>query len=144
MVNIVICSDAPLQMHIIVDGCEDILFCNMLWNQVCNISLNCSDTLFQCLVFFHNLLQSRIIYQFCNTNSLRVLNFRNPASDIYHHRRKNFYVTCLCLNPERRNCSILNLICQITVNSCACLCNYFSGRRIQYILCQNLSVDTVL
>ena len=96
----------------------------MLWNQVCNISLNCSDTLFQCLVFFHNLLQSRIIYQFCNTNSLRILNFRNPASDIYHHRRKDFYVTCLCLNPERRNCGILNLVCQITVNGQAVRSQY--------------------
>ena len=33
------------------------------------------------------------------TDRLRVLKLRNPASDVNHHRRKNLDISCLCLNP---------------------------------------------
>ena len=137
-------SNAPLQMHIIVDGCEDILLGNMLRNQICNISLNSSNTVLQWLVLLHDLSQNRIVYQFCHANRSRIRNLRNPSLDINHHGRQNLDISCLCLNPNSRHCCILNLISKITCHGGSRRSQHLTGRRIQHILSQNMSVNTIL
>ena len=41
MIDIIIMSDAILQMHIVVDRCKNIIFCDMLRNQIMNILTDC-------------------------------------------------------------------------------------------------------
>ena len=39
-------------MHIIINGCEDIIFCNMLWNQIIQVKWNSilqEETIGECL-----------------------------------------------------------------------------------------------
>ena len=39
MVDVIIRSHAIFKMHIIVDGREDVLFCNMLRDQIVNVTV---------------------------------------------------------------------------------------------------------
>ena len=115
----------------------------MLWNQISDVSLDCLNAVLESIVFFHNLLQYRIVYKLGNAKFLRIFDLRNPTCNINHHRRENLYVTSLCLYPYCRHCSILDLISQFSCNSSSCLCDHFTCRRIKYIFSENLSFDTV-
>ena len=137
-------SDTPLQMHIVVDGCEDILFCNMLRDQIRNVSLDRLDTILKGIILFHDLSKNRIINQLGNTKLSRVLDLRDPASDVNHHRRKNLDIAALCLNPYSRNCGILDLLSKLSCHGSSCLSDHLSGSRVKNFLCKNMSVDTVL
>ena len=62
MVDIIVKSDSVFQMHIVVDRSKNIFFCNMLRNQIMNISLNGSLDIFKVVILFQNLFENRVIY----------------------------------------------------------------------------------
>ena len=63
MVDVICVAHLLLQMHIIVNGSKDIFLCNVLWNQVVDISAH--SLLKRLLVgasFFQDRSQGRVIY----------------------------------------------------------------------------------
>ena len=62
MVDIVVISDAVLQMHVIVDGSDDILFRDMLRNQLMDAVMDGFFDGIQIVIFFQNFFKNRIIY----------------------------------------------------------------------------------
>lgn len=52
VVDVIIVSNAVFQMHIVVNRSKNIFFCNVLRNQIVNISANCSFLLFKSVIFF--------------------------------------------------------------------------------------------
>ena len=55
-------------------------------------------------------------------------------SQIYHHRRKNFDISCFTLNPYIWNSGILNIISKLASHFCTCCCNNFTCCYINNIL----------
>ncbi len=141
MVDIIIISQTILQMHIIVNRSKNIFFCNMFRNQLMHMMTNCFFQIFFILMFFHKLRQSRIIYQFCNSQFFWFT--IHKTGKIHHHIRKNFDISLFCLDPYKRNCRILNRICQFFCNLCSCFCQNLSCCCVNHILSQNLSGNTV-
>ena len=62
MVDIVIISDAIFQMHIVVNGSQNIFFGNMLRNKIMDISLNSGFDVFEIIIFFQDFFKHRIVY----------------------------------------------------------------------------------
>ena len=141
LINIVIITNTILKMHIIINRSNNIFFCNMFRNQIMDVSADCILDFFQFCIFFQNLCQHWIINQLCNTDFFRIHIY--IMAQINHHIGQNFCVTLFCLNPDIRNCRILDCICQFTVNFLTCFCQHFTCTRIHNILCQYMSVDAV-
>ena len=97
--------------------------------------------IFFIFMLFHKLCQSRVIYQFCNSQFFWVT--VHKTGKFYHHIRKNFNISFFCLDPHKRNCRILNGICQFFCNFCSCFCQNLSCCCINHIFSQNLSCNTV-
>ena len=62
MIDIVIISNAVLQMNIVVNGSNNIFLCDMLRNQLVDIALYSLFDLLFASGFFQYLFQRRIIY----------------------------------------------------------------------------------
>ena len=62
MVDIVVIADAVLQMHVIVDGSNDILLRDMLRNQLMDAVMDGFFDGIQIVIFFQNFFKYRIIY----------------------------------------------------------------------------------
>ena len=62
MVDIVIISDAIFQMHIVVNGSQNIFFGNMLRNKIMDISLDSGFDVFEIIIFFQDFFKYRIVY----------------------------------------------------------------------------------
>ena len=62
MVDIVLITDAVLQMQVIVNGSNNVFLGNMLRNQIVDLALNCFLDILDAFIFFQYLFQSRIIY----------------------------------------------------------------------------------
>ena len=62
MVDIVIVADAVLQMDIVVDGSDDILFRDMLRNQLLDAVMDGLFDGIQIVIFFQIFFKNRIIY----------------------------------------------------------------------------------
>ena len=63
MVNIICRTDLLLQMHIIINRCQDILLGNMLWHQVAYASADSRLQLRLIIAkFCQDILEHRIIY----------------------------------------------------------------------------------
>ncbi len=142
VVDIVIVSKAVLQVHIIVDGGNNILLGDMFGHQLMRILL---DGLGQLLRIIGELLQ--------NPGQHREVNFLMDAEilgaavhitgQIHHHIGENLYVLLLCLDVYKRNGSVLNGICQLRCNLCARRRQDLSRLRIHRIRGQNLVTDPV-
>ena len=142
MVNIVIITDTVFQMNIVVDGCKNIFLGNMLRNQFMYILLDRLGKSFRIFTeLFDNLCQYRIIYMLCDTQFFRIALYK--ACNVYHHIGKNLNVLFLCLDIYKRNCCILNGICQFSSNLRAGCCQNLSGQSIHNILCQDVMSDSV-
>ena len=62
MVDIIVISDAILQMNIIVNGSQYVFLRNVFWNQVMNVFLDCCLDIFDIVIFFQYFFQRRIVY----------------------------------------------------------------------------------
>ena len=62
MVDIVICTNAILQMDVVVDRSNDIFFCNMLRNQVMDRPLDRIFDIIDIIIFFQYFFKDRIVY----------------------------------------------------------------------------------
>ena len=62
MVDVVIVSNAVFQVHIVVNRSKNIFFCNMLRNQIMNISADRSFLFLESVIFFQNFFKHRVIY----------------------------------------------------------------------------------
>ena len=129
MINIVIIAKTVLQMHIIINGSNNIFLRNVLGNQLMDILLNCIRKRFGIFrIFFQKLRQNRIIYQFRNAQFFGIAVYK--MGNIHHHIGKNLHISFLCLNVHKGNRSILNRISQ--------LCGYFCSFFRQYLACQSV------
>ena len=145
VVDIVIITQTILQMHIVVNRSHDIFFCNMLRNQIMDISL---DSCFQLIniscCFLKEICKYRIVNKFCYTNLFRI-NVNNFLQ-IYHHIRKNFDISLFfrSVDPYIRNSSVLDPICNFSCHLCSSLSDYLACNRAYCILRKNMSWNTVL
>ena len=136
MVNIILVSNAILQMHIVVDGCKNILFCNMFWNQESHIFTDCFILLFFSLVFLQNFRQFRIVNFFCDSQRFFIC-FWQERIEIHHHIGENFLISSFFrLNKYIWNSCILNFISQFLCYKSSSLCNHLSCHRADSIFCQ--------
>jgi len=62
MVDIIIVTQTVFQMHIIVNGSKNIFLCNVLRNQLMDVTMDRCFQIVLIFIFFHQLCQSRIIY----------------------------------------------------------------------------------
>ena len=141
MVNIVIIAQPIFQMDIIVNGCQNILFCNMLWNQIMDIP---SDRLFNIvdiIVLFQNAFQHRIIYQFRDSYLFRI--HVHKIGDIHHHAGEHLDIALFCLYPHKRNRRVLNRVSHLFRHCRTLFCDDLTGCDIHHILSQHMAGDTV-
>ena len=141
VVNIIISSQSIFQVDIIVNGSKNIFHSNVFRNQFMNMTTNCFFQFIFIIIFFHQPFQFRIVNHLCNTQFFRVT--IHIMCQINHHIGKNFYISFFCLNPYKRNCRILNRICQFFCHFSSCFCQNLTWRSIYHVFCQNLSCDTV-
>jgi len=144
MVNVIIRSHAIFKMHIIVDGREDVLFCNMLRDQIVNVTFDQRFHLFDVSCgLFDNSRQNRIIYLLRNTYFFRI-DICNSLK-IYHHIRKDLDVSLFIFTfyPQIRNGIVLDLICKFTSNLRTFFSNYLSRKLTHRILCKYAACNTV-
>ena len=62
MVDIVICTNAILQMDVVVDRSNDIFLCNMLRNQVMDRPLDRIFDIIDIIIFLQYFFKDRIVY----------------------------------------------------------------------------------
>ena len=143
MIDIVIIAQTILQMHVIVNGSQNIFLGNMLGYQFMYILLDRFCQLLGIIAeLFQDLCQNRIIYQLMNTEISGIAIY--IMSQIYHQVRQYLYVLLLCLNIYERNGAVLNGICQLCGHLVSCGCDHFTGGRIYHICSQDLMTDTIL
>ena len=143
MVDIIIVAQAILQMHIIVDGSQDIFLGNMLGYQFMYVLLDCFCQLLGIIAeLFQDLGQNRIVYQFMDTEILGIAIY--IVGQIYHQIRQYFYSSLFGLDIYEGNCAVLDGICQLCGHLVSCGCDHFTGGRIHYICSQDLMTDTIL
>jgi len=83
MVDIIIITHAILKMHIVIDGCKNIFFCNVLRDQVMEISLDHPFHLIHISCgLFDDTCKYRVINLLCHSNLCRI-NIDNRLK-IYH------------------------------------------------------------
>ena len=83
MVDIVIIAQTILQMHVIVNRSKDIFFCNVLWNQLMNLTADCVLDILNILILFQDLSQNWIVNKFCHSHGRRIN--VHIVGDIHHH-----------------------------------------------------------
>ena len=145
MVDIIIISHAILKMHVVVDRCKNIFFCDVLRNQIMKISLNQSlHLIYITCRFFNDSCKNRIIYLLCHANLGRI-NINNSL-EVNHHIGKNLDISgsLFTLYPDVRYCRILDHISDLTSNLCSLFGNNFTCDRTYSILSEDLSWYTVL
>ena len=110
MVDIVIVAQTIFQMHVIVNGSKDIFFCDMLRNQLVDLTADCVLDILNILILFQYLSQNRIVHKLCHSH-LSGINV-HIVGDIHHHAGKDFDVALFTLDPYIGNCRVLDLVSQ--------------------------------
>ena len=142
MVDVVFVTDAVLQMHVIVNGSQNIFLGDMLRNQLVHILADCFCKRFGILrILFQNLCQYRIVYQLCHAQLLGITVY--IVSQLNHHAGKHFDFSFLSLDIYIGNCAVLNQVSQFCCYLGACCCQNFTGCGIHNILSQFVAADTV-
>ncbi len=126
MVDVIVISKAILQMHVVIDGGDDVLLGHMFGNQLMHILLDGLRQLLRIVgEFFQNLGQHRIIHLLTDAEIPGVT--VHIGSQVHHHVGKDFDVLLLCLDIDEGNRSILNGIRQLH--------GHFVSRRRQDLAC---------
>ena len=143
MIDIIIVAQTVLQMHIVVDGSQNVFLSNMLGYQFMYILF---DSFCQLLGILSELLQdlsqNRIVYQFVNTEISGIA--VNIMRQIHHKVGQDFYISLFGLNIYEGNSTVLDGICQFCSHLVTCGCNDLTGGRIHNISSQDLMTDTIL
>ena len=143
MVDIVFVSHMVFQMHTIIDRSKNILFGDMLRDQVGHASFNCLKTVRLLFVLLQDLLQNRVVY-FLGDSQFFLVRLRQKGMEIYHHIGKNLYaVSFLVLYVNKRNRCVLDLIRQLLRDESAGLSDHFSGLVADRILSKSCPGDAV-
>ena len=140
MVDIIIISHAILKMHVVVDRCKNIFFCDVLRNQIMKISLDQSlHLIYITCRFFNDSCKNRIIYLLCHANLGRI-NINNSL-EVNHHIGKDLDISgsLFTLYPDVRYCRILDHISDLTSNLCSLFSNNFTCDCTYSILSEDLS-----
>ena len=145
MVDIIIRTDAVLQMHVVVDGSQNVFLRNVLRNQLADASAKClckSLRILVVLVLKQDLTECRIVNLLCDAELFRIT--VHEVSDVHHQVGQNLHaVSGICLNPHIRDGRILNLICHLTGDGIPGTSENISVCLIDNILCQNVSGNAV-
>ena len=144
VIDIIVIAQTILQMHVIVNGGQNILLGNVFRDQIVNIALDSVFDILDICIFGKNSGQHRIINQLCHSQFfLFFLGQIHVSRKIYHHTGKHFDIAGLSLDPYIRNCRILDLISQLFCHLGARLSQDLPCGDIHYILGKNVSGDTV-
>ena len=141
MVNIVIISDAVLQVHVVVDGGKNIFLCDMLGNQIMNGSVHSLLKLLRVGILFQKLFQHRIIDQLRDSHFFRI--HIHEVSDIYHHAGEHLYIALFRLNPHIGNRRVLNPVRQFSVRLGSGLCQHLARSGIHHVFRQHMAGNPV-
>jgi len=140
VVDIIGISCAVFQMHVVVDRCKNIFFCDVLRNQIMKISLDQSlHLIYITCRFFNDSCKNRIIYLLCHANLGRI-NINNSL-EVNHHIGKDLDISgsLFTLYPDVRYCRILDHISDLTSNLCSLFSNNFTCDCTYSILSEDLS-----
>ena len=147
MIDIILEADAVLDVNVVVDRSEDILFGDVLRDQLVNVAL---DLLLELLLVGELIEQSlklgivnSLVDAQLRKNLIGALE-RNMCSNIYHSVGENLDVALLGLNGNGENTRILDLVSQLVVNPAACRRNDLTGIGIDHVLGKNEAYDTVM
>ncbi len=147
MVDIIAVSDAELKMHIIIDGSENILFRNVLRDQVVNME---PDILFRALriklsvlsgIPVQEFLQVRIINQLGYAKLLRIA--VDVGCEVDHHVGQDFHIPLFGSQNHTAHSRVLDPVSHLLRHLLALGGKDLSGRGIHYVLRQHMSGDTV-
>ena len=143
MIDIVIVAQTVLQMHIVVDGSQNIFLCNVLGHQFMYVLLDSFCQLLRIIAeLFQNLCQNRIIYQLMDTEVSGIAVY--IMGQIHHQVGQYLYRSLFGLDIYKRYCTVLDGIGQFCGHLITCGCDHFTGGRIYYICSQDLMTDTIL
>ena len=147
MIDIIVVADAIFQMHVIVDGCKNILSGDMLRNKLRDTSSDRNFQFFSICGIVKDFTENRIIYQFRNSETLLVFRCQafHPSVDVDHHGRKDLDLAVYAFhsNVYVAHCRILDAVCEFTRYSCTCFSENFTGLLIDNVVCQNVTGDSV-
>ena len=144
MVDIVVIAHAVLKMHVIADRSKDIVLCDMLRDQVVDVT---PDHVLHFIDIpgrlFDNACKYRIIYLLSHSDFQRI-NVNNGLK-IYHHIRKHLNVPGLVLSfyPQVRRGRVLDLIRDLAGDLCPLFGHNLFCQRAHYIFRKDPTCHTV-
>ena len=143
MVDIIVVSDAVLQMDVIVNGSQNVFLGNMLRDQLMDVL---TDRLRKLLrisgMLIQNFLQLRIIYQLRHAKLSRIA--VHIMGNINHHAGKDLHIPFLSLHIDIGNRRVLDLVRQLRRHLRPGRRDQLSRRGIHHILRQHKAADPVL
>ena len=144
MIDVIIVSDAVLKMNIIVDGSENVFLCNMLRDQVVDVTPDHALHLIDVACgFFDDACQNRIVNLLRHADLFRI-NI-NDCLKVYHHIGQNLDISgsILSFYPQILSRRILDRVSNLAGNLCPFFSHNFTCERAYNIFCQDTSVYTV-
>ena len=143
MVDVIVITNAILEVNVVIYGSKYVFLCNMLWYEVWHVSLYGSlELLCIIAILLEESLENRIIYSLHNAKLSRIK--IHIVGNVDHHIRKNLNVSLLCLDHNIRNCCILNCVCKLLWYCCSSFSDNLSCARIDSILSKDMSCYTSL
>ena len=143
MVDIVGISHAIFQMHVVVNGSQNIFLRNMHGDQLMHIFLNGSFYIINIIVLVQNGFQHRIVNQLGDAQISRVA--IHVSRQIHGHIGQDLHLAAfLTGNKNRRNGGVLDSYGQLLCNDSAGFGQDFAGVCIHHVFCQREILDTIL
>ncbi len=141
MVDVIVIADPVLQMHVVVDGRENIFLCDMLGNEVMGMK---PDRLQQILVeriLIHEFSQDGIVNHLRDAETLRIA--LHPVGQVNHHAGEDLHIMAIRLNDYIGNSGVLDLVRQFLRDVGAGLGQDLTCTLIHHVLREGMSRDTV-
>ena len=144
MVNVVGGANAVAQAADIVDGCKDIVFDDVFWNQViCSVHDHLTQ-LFIRVAAIQNFTQYRETYLFINTDLFEF--FLGVAGGVIkqvnHTIGDNLYDAVTAFEEYGVNTCALDLFCFCTGQNFVWFCHHFTGTAVDDWFSNNVTVDS--
>ena len=145
VVDIIKVAESGIQIQTIGDACEDIIFGDMLRDQLMDVL---ADGFFEiCLlgVFCHELFQDRIVNALRDAHLIHVfLGEVDVFLDVNDHVGQDFDCSSVALDQDCRDCTVLDTLSQFFIHNCAGFGDHFAGAAMDDILCKSGADQTVL
>ena len=144
MIDIIFVTNTVFKVNIVVNGCNYIINCYVLRDEVAHILLKCRLDVIKAFILCENALKYRIVYVFRNSECFCFL-LRNIdiACNVNHHIGENFNSSLLNKKPYIRNCSILDSCCSLFCDEISRRCDNLTCCGIHNIISKSVSGKSV-